>query len=209
MAPRVSPDHLENRRREILAAAWRCFGRKGFHQTTMRDICREAGLSPGAVYQYFQGKDDLIRAVAEEGRRASAARAAPATESRSPPDALAETLTRFLDCLDDPNAIPSLRIDIRLCAEALHEAQVRQAVLENYQSLLDLFTPVIERGQELGALDRAHTPEAVARILVAIFQGLEFQKALDPDVDVKASASAAAALLRGTFARPDPDSNEP
>jgi AcrR family transcriptional regulator len=151
--PKVSSNHLESRRNEILDAAWRCFGRQGFHQTTMRDICREAGLSPGAVYQYFQGKDAIIQAVAEVGRREGAARVVPVEEAEHPPRALAESLERFLDCLDDPEALPSIRIDIRLCAEALHEMQVRGVVLENYERLLDLFAQLVRQGQELGLID--------------------------------------------------------
>jgi hypothetical protein len=48
----------------------------------------------------------------------------------------------------------------------------------------------------------------VARIVVAIFQGLEFQKAIDPEMDVAASAKAARALLRGTFIQ-QADTDEP
>ena len=64
--PRVSDRHADDRRRQILAAARACFARDGFHRTTMQDIFREAGLSPGAVYTWFFGKDEIVRAVAEE-----------------------------------------------------------------------------------------------------------------------------------------------
>ena len=58
--PKVTEEHVEARRRQILSAALRCFAREGFHRTTMQDIFREADLSPGAVYSYFKGKDELI-----------------------------------------------------------------------------------------------------------------------------------------------------
>src|SRR5690242_15007919 len=60
--PKVSEQHMEARRQQIIDAAYRCFARKGFHQTTMRDIYEEAGLSPGAVYHYFSSKADIIEA---------------------------------------------------------------------------------------------------------------------------------------------------
>ena len=47
--PKVSEEHLDARRRQIVDAAIVCFVRKGFHRATMQDICREAGLSAGAV----------------------------------------------------------------------------------------------------------------------------------------------------------------
>jgi len=45
--PKVTQAHLDARREQILNAAVACFEDKGFHQTTMADICGEAELSPG------------------------------------------------------------------------------------------------------------------------------------------------------------------
>ena len=55
--PKVSDAHVEARRQQILEAASACFARQGFHQTSVQDICKEAGLSAGAVYRYFPGKE--------------------------------------------------------------------------------------------------------------------------------------------------------
>ena len=58
--PRLSETAQEERRARILDAAERCFVRAGFHRTTMQDICREAGVSPGALYIWFASKEALI-----------------------------------------------------------------------------------------------------------------------------------------------------
>jgi AcrR family transcriptional regulator len=67
--PKVSQQHRDARREQILAAARRCFLRDGFHATSMQDLFAEAGLSSGAVYSYFASKDDVIVAIAEENMR--------------------------------------------------------------------------------------------------------------------------------------------
>jgi AcrR family transcriptional regulator len=67
--PKVSQQHRDARRGQILAAARRCFLRDGFHATSMQDLFAEAGLSSGAVYSYFTSKDDVIVAIAEENMR--------------------------------------------------------------------------------------------------------------------------------------------
>jgi AcrR family transcriptional regulator len=67
--PKVSQQHRDARREQILAAARRCFLRDGFHATSMQDLFAEAGLSSGAVYSYFASKDDVIAAIAEENIR--------------------------------------------------------------------------------------------------------------------------------------------
>jgi TetR/AcrR family transcriptional regulator, transcriptional repressor of aconitase len=64
--PKVSAQYRGERRAHILAAARRCFVRDGFHQTSMQDLVREAGMSSGAVYRYFPSKDAMIVAIAEE-----------------------------------------------------------------------------------------------------------------------------------------------
>lgn len=50
----------EARRQEILRAAARVFRRQGYAATGMRGIAAEAGLSPGNLYHYFSGKEDLL-----------------------------------------------------------------------------------------------------------------------------------------------------
>jgi AcrR family transcriptional regulator len=50
----------EARRMEILHAAARVFRRRGVSAAGMREIAEEAGLSPGNLYHYFSGKDEIL-----------------------------------------------------------------------------------------------------------------------------------------------------
>ena len=61
--PKVSEAHIAARRQQILEAARVCVARQGFHQTNIQDICKEAELSPCAVYRYFPSKDHIIAAT--------------------------------------------------------------------------------------------------------------------------------------------------
>jgi len=45
---------------QILSAARKSFLKKGYHATTMLDICREAHLSKGLIYFYFNNKDEIF-----------------------------------------------------------------------------------------------------------------------------------------------------
>jgi AcrR family transcriptional regulator len=65
----VSDEDKSQRRDEIMAAAKEVFARKGFHDTTIADIAKRAGLAYGLIYWYFDSKDELFHALmaVEEG----------------------------------------------------------------------------------------------------------------------------------------------
>ena len=65
----VSAEDKSQRRDEIMAAAKEVFARKGFHDTTIADIAKRAGLAYGSIYWYFDSKDELFHALmaVEEG----------------------------------------------------------------------------------------------------------------------------------------------
>jgi AcrR family transcriptional regulator len=56
----------ELRRSEILAAATKVFGNKGFDATLMDEIAKAAGLAKGTLYLYFKSKDDIYQATVRQ-----------------------------------------------------------------------------------------------------------------------------------------------
>lgn len=54
---------IEARRNQILNAATEIFAKKGFHRATIQEIAQTAGISHGAIYNYFESKDDLLISV--------------------------------------------------------------------------------------------------------------------------------------------------
>jgi AcrR family transcriptional regulator len=63
---RVRRPPREETRREILDAAARAFARRGFHGASVETVAAEAGLTTGAVYSNFKGKEDLFLTLYEE-----------------------------------------------------------------------------------------------------------------------------------------------
>lgn len=53
------------RREQLLGAALHCFVVTGFHQTSMRDIAAQAGVSLGNLYNHFESKSALIAEIAQ------------------------------------------------------------------------------------------------------------------------------------------------
>jgi AcrR family transcriptional regulator len=58
--PKVSNEHMEARREQILAGARRCFARWGYEGATVPRLEREIGLSHGAIFNYYRSKLELF-----------------------------------------------------------------------------------------------------------------------------------------------------
>lgn len=60
-------DRLAKERRvQILQAAMKVLSKKGFYGITMSDIAKEARMSPGTIYLYFDNKEELLNALGQE-----------------------------------------------------------------------------------------------------------------------------------------------
>src|ERR1700759_3500286 len=64
--PRVSQDHLDARRRQILDGSRACFARYGYEGATVRRLEEATGLSRGAIFHHFRDKESLFLALAED-----------------------------------------------------------------------------------------------------------------------------------------------
>src|SRR5215470_16272402 len=192
--PKVTQEHVDARRRQILSAALRCFARQGFHRTTMQDIFREAELSPGAVYSYFTGKDELIAAIIAEMMAFLGETAAlfteplPAGRLRRPGEALVEVIERYQE-LELGTVEERARIFPHLVGEQQRNTEMSAAVRAGIETLA-------RTAQERGELDGALHPEHFGRLCISLLQGLLLQVGVYGDaLDVDGYARAATALL--------------
>src|SRR6185503_2880234 len=64
-----NPPPVSDKRDAILRAATTVFARRGFFQSQVADVAREAGVAAGTVYLYFRSKDDLLVSLFERTMR--------------------------------------------------------------------------------------------------------------------------------------------
>jgi AcrR family transcriptional regulator len=92
----------EATREQILDTAMGIFRRKGFDETTMREVAREAGVALGLAYHYFPSKESLVMAYYERVQREHRIVAQKKfTEMRSLQDRLVMLFQTKLDILKD------------------------------------------------------------------------------------------------------------
>jgi AcrR family transcriptional regulator len=78
----------------LLAAAARVFAKRGYHETSMRDLARESGVSLSGLYYYVKSKDELLFLIQDRSFAAVLASMQDATTGVENP---VERLARFID----------------------------------------------------------------------------------------------------------------
>ena len=197
--PKVTKEHVEGRRMQILTAAYRCLGRKGVTRTTLKDICREAGLSMGAVYGYYRSKEDIIVALAEAFRERNLALGAPPPGSGDPVDWLCEIVRRVAA---SPDVVDSMKIDVRLWAEALDTPLLKEQILLSYEAQVKATEGLVREGQRRRGISDTLDPRAVACVVNSILAGFGLQKLWDEGFDADSYLEAATAMLRKSLPAP-------
>jgi AcrR family transcriptional regulator len=197
--PKVLPEYLEQRRAQILDAAAVCFSRRGFHQTTMQDICEEADLSPGAVYRYFRGKEEIIEAICTLRQQQNSAIIDEAMEKGTTLSTLDELIRFFFLDVGEEDWQNTCPLFLAIIAEAPRTDRIRSMLQSNGATIRGQFTELIRESQAKGEFNPDLDPEAIARVMVALYHGFVTQKLVDPDLDALAYTRVVQALFGGDF----------
>jgi AcrR family transcriptional regulator len=176
MATHVAP---EVRRAQILAAAQACFGRTGYHKTTMDDIVREAGLSKGSLYWHFKSKDEIFLALLDEAENAIFA----AWDDLAGQGAL-ETLRRESEVVLE--AVFQDRAFIEMWTEFLKHPLARERFARIYERSRERLADTIEGGIAKGEIAPCDARHAAAA-MTALVEGLLIQALADPGFDALAA----------------------
>lgn len=194
--PRVSEAYLAARREQILAAARRCFSRNGFHATSMQDVITEAGLSVGAVYRYFQSKDELRTAVAEETVSAILSELS-AVAGHEPPLPVPDAMTLVVDVIEPrvTGADPVARLAVQAWSEALRDEDLADFVHGKVTAIRSTFETLARRAQQAGHLPPETDPAAVGAVLLAVVPGYIVQRMLTGRPDRETFVAGLRALL--------------
>ena len=183
--PKVSQAYLDARRGEILDAAIVCFAREGFHRTTMAEIVKESEVSPGAIYNYFDGKEEIIEAIAEERREVEQALIAEATRAGTVVEALRRLRDGFFGDLKTPKERLRRRLSIQLWAEAQRNPRILRLVRGSFEGPLKMLSGILAEAQRRGEISGKVDAEATARFLIGAFYGLVLQVEWDGELKIE------------------------
>jgi AcrR family transcriptional regulator len=155
-------------RARILAAARICFARTGYAATTNKDIADRAGVTPAAIYLYFDSKSALYLAAVQDANEQLVLhyrRAIAETHSlRDGFRALCSTSVRLLHERD-----PSLAAFLSaLPVEMQRDEELALAITAKPNQVVELIEEMVEAGVRSGEIARAAAPHVGATFIACL-----------------------------------------
>ena len=147
-----TPKVVEDRRDQIIDAAMQVFAQKGFSRATNKDIAREAGITPGLIYYYFDSKEDLLKTIIETRSPAQLMTTLPPQVFELPPEIFMRMLIlRVLSIVETKQFIQLIRM---ILPEVIHNTELEPIIIPMIRRLLEFLGKYFEVQMEKGALRR-------------------------------------------------------
>ena len=161
----------QDSRDEILKAAMHLFANRGFHETSMSEVAREAHVSKALIFWHFKTKEELFVAVLNrllEPYFIDFAEEAGILDERAQIRKLVEFYLDFVH--DNANSVRFF------LAQMLHDQRfsegLNEQVLKIYSGYRGMLVELIARAQQKGLCPVRFTPEAGAGFLLSALNGI-------------------------------------
>ena len=205
------PDQTKER---IVDAAYRTLVKRGYHETSMKDIAAEAGVAPGLAHYYFETKEDLLVAAIEHGCEpvlrawevAGINLAGPLPEDADP---MAFARTGFELAKAELKTYRDLfLLTFDMFGVGLHNPKIASAVrafIDERRTFIARITQGVIAGM---AEPPAASADAIAAAIWGSLHGIYLQKVTNPDFDAEAAIDALSEMTIAFATRPRMSSRE-
>jgi AcrR family transcriptional regulator len=164
------------RREQIIQTATDVFATEGFEGTAMKRVAELVGVKEATLFHYFRGKQELLTAVlAERDRRTLIAM--EDEEAGLPVMVRSAERNR-----QEPGLTTLYAVASATANDPGHDSH--RYFKERYAEVVDFLAADIERRQATGETRADLPPKDLARLVVAVSDGLQLQWLYDKDVDV-------------------------
>lgn len=175
------------RRRDLLRIAAEVFAAEGFEGTTLKLVAERAGIREATLFHYFSGKQDLLTAVLADRDEQNRERAQGAMPSLGDLPGIAAHNQQH------PGLTALFAVASATATREGHAA--REYFRERYVWLRETTAANIADAQSSGEVRDDVDPDEAARIILAVFDGIQLQWLYDPSVDMPRALSTILRLL--------------
>lgn len=198
------PDQTKER---IIEAAYQALVKRGYHETSMKDIAAEAGVAPGLAHYYFETKEDLLVAAIEHAcapaitawEQAGVNLSGPLPEDADP---MAFAQTGFELAKQELKSYRGLfLLTFDMFGVGIHNPKIAAAVrafIDERRAFIARITKGVIAGMTQPPVASA---DAIAAAIWGSLHGIYLQQVMDPQFDADAAIDALAEMAI-TFAMP-------
>ena len=171
---------------EALQKALDTFWHQGYHATSMQDLVASMGINRASLYDTFGDKHQLFMRALNQYQQQSfqGLRELTANDEVVAPVRIRRVLELMVtQALADDQQKGCFLVNVTT-ELAPHDAQAQALVCGNQQFLEDLLTGILLRGQERGEVRSTATPQAQARLLISVLNGMRVMAKANPDPQI-------------------------
>ncbi|MFI8684631.1 TetR/AcrR family transcriptional regulator [Rossellomorea sp. NPDC077527] len=179
MSPKVSQEHKEQRRSNLLQAARDVFIEHGYENTTMKHVMEKAGVSRGGLYQYFENKEDLFEALieAEQVEVIEGSVQAMLKQQGSYWDVL---LMSFLGeskkATNEMDALAPSKLEYFITGR--NDERKKEHARKRFAQAYQMTVNIIEEGVKAGEFSPRFDPEVMAKAIISHIDGMAMDHAI-------------------------------
>jgi AcrR family transcriptional regulator len=180
----------EEKRLLILLQAKTLFARHGFSATSVADVAKACDLPVGSIYTYFTNKEEIVRAIVEEGWEDLRVRLKQALGGAATPEAkMSLIINRFL-----PELLADSSFITILLSEAVEHTRLEEKAVELVALFEGILAPIAASRPELERFSRVN----LAAALLVYFLGALDAVRLSSMSDLNVTADDVLEFLRLT-----------
>lgn len=170
MSPKIGMEPI--RRQQIIEAAKQCIVAKGLPHFSIKDIAKEANLSTGVIYHYFENKDDLLvdvlKAAFAETEHLVKTNVEKATSYQEKIEAYLETVSKVPD--QNPDFYLIL---LNYLAQAPYNDDLKRVITRFFGNLGQFIEGILHIGFKEGAIKKVAT-KPIANLILSQAMGIAF-----------------------------------
>jgi AcrR family transcriptional regulator len=165
------------RREQLLDVGLDAFGAQGYRGTSLSAIAEAVGISEPGLLHHFPSKQALLLGVLERHEALHRERMRAQVEAAG-----GSIMAAFVDLAQQHEADPRfIRLFTMLAAESVDPSHpAHDWFVARFRRVRTAVAARIEEGQQLGRIDAELDPELLARLVLALLDGLELQHLLEP-----------------------------
>lgn len=173
-------DVAAERKDQIVRATVECISKHGYHNFSMQDVAKTAGVSKGIIHYYFLNKDELMMSVLD--KVAGDIERVLQADMASINDPIRK-MEIFIDvCFDVVRSTKEYyQVNMDFWTQINQKEDVRKVIARHYAKFRETASVVIRDGIERGAF-RKVDPGHYSSFIIAVIDGLSLQWLFDDKV---------------------------